>query len=871
MNPGILAFLALALIPQAAAAATPAGDCTQNATQSAAPTRGYAEQMFRAVLNAGVQPFAVVDYEAELRSFQRVLACEVARHDWAAAAGMYESIGVIDAELGRYVDALHAEEEAGALYRRVGDVNGQAYNALDTGDAQRGLGLYADALRSYERARALYGQTGDLAGVAMALNDAGIVQDLQGEHAAALQSVQQSDAVRGHPSPKSLASAGVILGELGRSDDALRALQEALTVERRARNALGQADALEAIAVVEERLGRYADAARDARAAAELEERLGIPRWRGLSTSAGAEAKLDRISDALRDYDAAIGDIERLRAGIAGSSMPEARSAFFATTLQVYDRYIEYLIDLDRRYPGKGYDRKAFDVFERRQGRALLEEIGKSAARRFSGVSPSLVAGLAQNDTAVTNVERTLARALSSSNVGPQVAALQERLRALQARQTALETEIKKRYPRFYHLLHPDPLDVGTLQRSVLYPNEVVLAYDVLADRTLLWVLGRSHFRTVSLPGREAMQRLAEGVRSHVLSLQAKVDRGMLSAGDIAEDAKDDVPALAAASFELYRTLVPEAVRPLVAHANGLVVVPSGPLYDVAWETLVTSVADPSSPHYLVEDTPISYVPSVSLLGLVRGGESSQKSAPRSLLAFADPTYGKPAPAQSPSVNASPELAAARAPVSPMRAARTGSVFPPLPGTLTEAQKARAALDPARSALYTGDDASRARVLALNGSGDLGTYRYVLFAAHAALPEQIAALTQPAIVLAHPEKGDAFLTMGDIFGLSLDANFVALSACDTGIAPHDSGEGISGLTRAFLYAGTPAISVTLWEVSDLAAPLLTPAFFGAMHAEGMAPAAALREAKVKLLHRKGFEHPFYWAPSVIFGDGDFKR
>ena len=108
-----------------------------------------------------------------------------------------------------------------------------------------------------------------------------------------------------------------------------------------------------------------------------------------------------------------------------------------------------------------------------------------------------------------------------------------------------------------------------------------------------------------------------------------------------------------------------------------------------------------------------------------------------------------------------------------------------------------------------------------------------------------------------------------IFGLTLNADFVTLSACNTGAGPHAAGEGISGLTRAFLFAGTPAMSVTLWEVDDQVAPKLTPAFFANLKA-GYSPAESLRRAKLALINDPDarFAHPFSWAPTVVFGDGD---
>jgi CHAT domain-containing protein len=172
--------------------------------------------------------------------------------------------------------------------------------------------------------------------------------------------------------------------------------------------------------------------------------------------------------------------------------------------------------------------------------------------------------------------------------------------------------------------------------------------------------------------------------------------------------------------------------------------------------------------------------------------------------------------------------------------------------------------------VFSGEAATLARLMDMNDHKTLAAYRYILFATHAVLPDQIKGLSQPAIVLAHPELGDGFLKMSDVFGLSLDADVVMLSACDTGVVSDPSGDGISGLTRAFLYAGTPAVTVTLWQVDDPAGPQLTPLFFAAMKA-GETPARAMQSAQLVMIRSGDLteSHPFEWAPFVIFGDGDF--
>ncbi len=101
-------------------------------------------------------------------------------------------------------------------------------------------------------------------------------------------------------------------------------------------------------------------------------------------------------------------------------------------------------------------------------------------------------------------------------------------------------------------------------------------------------------------------------------------------------------------------------------------------------------------------------------------------------------------------------------------------------------------------------------------------------------------------------------------------DLVTLSACDTGRGKEIRGEGIMGLTRAFMYAGTPAVSVTLWPVESGSAKTLSTGLYKNLKA-GKTRAEALREIKLRMIRGeegKLFQHPFFWAPVVIFGDGN---
>jgi len=128
-------------------------------------------------------------------------------------------------------------------------------------------------------------------------------------------------------------------------------------------------------------------------------------------------------------------------------------------------------------------------------------------------------------------------------------------------------------------------------------------------------------------------------------------------------------------------------------------------------------------------------------------------------------------------------------------------------------------------------------------------------------------IKQPALVLSHPEQ-NGYLKMADVFGLKMNADLVTLSACNTGRGDAIKGEGVRGLTRAFMYAGTPAVAVTLWSVESLASQQLGIHLFTQL--KNKQPLAkGLQQAKLAMLKndKSHSRHPYFWAGFVVFGDG----
>jgi CHAT domain-containing protein len=208
------------------------------------------------------------------------------------------------------------------------------------------------------------------------------------------------------------------------------------------------------------------------------------------------------------------------------------------------------------------------------------------------------------------------------------------------------------------------------------------------------------------------------------------------------------------------------------------------------------------------------------------------------------------------------------------------SLLPRLPDTADELKSIALALqaDPAK-VLNLGKIANEATVK----KTDLSKYRIIVFATHGLVPGDLAGLTQPALALSAPSltgtEGDGLLTMEEILGLKLDADWVVLSACNTGAAAGAGAEAASGLGRAFFYAGTRAILVTNWSVhSQSARELVTDLFHRQAVDPNISRGEALRQAMLALVDGKGYTddkgdtvfayaHPLFWAPYTIIGDG----
>ena len=370
------------------------------------------------------------------------------------------------------------------------------------------------------------------------------------------------------------------------------------------------------------------------------------------------------------------------------------------------------------------------------------------------------------------------------------------------------------------------PLAPVTLERAQsLLPTArgALLEYSLGDSSSSLWVVTRSEWKRFTLPPRGVLQARAEILRR-----------------ELGDPATAESRAARNAARALHRLLIAPAAA-LIERCDQLVISPDGALARVPFEALlaVDAPADAAAPRgaYLVERYAISYTPSASALATFALGRGPG-AAHREVLAVGAPEFGAIAPH-----GMSGPLA-------------------PLPSTAGELTALRALAAPRPCTVLSGAAATRERVLALPSLRSAGLIHIATHGlADPAAPER------SGLWFSAPSDSEApgFVSLDDLFGLRLSAGLVTLSACETGLGRIERGEGVIGLSRAFLAAGARSVVVSLWSVNDRSTAALMRRFYAPLLARSAPRASALAEAKRALLAEPSTRSPFYWAAFVLIG------
>jgi CHAT domain-containing protein len=525
-----------------------------------------------------------------------------------------------------------------------------------------------------------------------------------------------------------------------------------------------------------------------------------------------------------------------------------------------------------------------------------------------------LVAEWQQGDhlrsTAVSLVPEKRNREAEAANVA--------RLTAIDARIAIIDQELAAKFPEYAALASPAPLSVEDVQKQLGEDEALVLFLDTpergpTPEETFIWVVTKSDVRWVrSELGTSTLNREVAALRcgldyegswkdSHCSDLlkvsYTHADHDVLG---------KPLPFDLARAHDLYKGLFGQ-IEDLIKDKR-LLIAPSGPLTQLPFQVLVTesprtvlpsAAADYRDVAWLARKHAITVLPAVSSLKALRE-LAKQSHASEPYIGFGDPLLnGDPTKFRGDAAAAKlarekrcdPTLRQRVASVLGLRGgSRTVSrssggavdvadlrTWAPLPETADEVCDVAHDLgvDPATH-VYLGAAATETRIKQLSESGALAKHKIVHFATHGAVAGEISSATEAGLLLTPPdpdkasEIDDGYLSASDIAGLKLDADWVILSACNTAAGDAKEAESLSGLARAFFYAGARSLLVSHWEVaSDATVKLITKAVDELKRDPKIGRAEALRRSMLSMIDTgKNYEaHPAFWAPFVLVGEG----
>ena len=771
-------------------------------------------------------------YDEAIKNYEEALAIAKKLGQEDRVALRLNNIGQVYFSWGQYDKALKYYEEALAIDRKLDKEDLVAINLNNIGQVYKAWGQYDKAIKNYEVALAIAKKLGQEDKVALRLNNIGQVYSSWGQYDKAIKNYEVALAIAKKLGQEDkvalyLNNIGQLYSSWGQYDKALKYYEEALATAKK----LGQEDKvalrLNNIGTVYNSWGQYDKAIKNYEEALAIAKKLGQEDKVALylSNIGFNYYSLGQYDKAVDSFNASITLKEKLRKTATGV----ARRDYLASQIGTYQLLIS-------SYTRNNDPPNVFSAMENSRAKLLAERLAGSDSMPAIP-SVRLLQQEMPSDTAIISFANTrwdnqAVLIITKDNLA------------------AVELDKKK----FLDSIR------GTYQRPI---------EQLLAQQRGLRVVNKS------AEGDQKPQDKAatsfDDVVNYYRSLLTDTSSGINRSGrGLVVAGKHDDPRSAA---RLDRLLHDFLIQPLARELKGkkrLIIIPDGVLAYIPFETLMDE-----NNSYLVEKYVISYTQSMGIMEMLK--KRTYPTGQKSMIAFGGAVYDEVSYAGDMINNEQQLLALAndvyattrsKGALGPAYSSLGIAKWDNLPGTLNEVEAIAKTVHGAE--VVTGRNVTESRVKQLSASGELTKYKVIHFATHGIVVPQIPELS--AIVLSQiknqPGGEDGYLRMDKIEGLRMNAEFVNLSACETGLGKIFGGEGVVGLTQSFLLAGANGLSASLWSVNDVSTSQFMVALYSIAEQRKIGYADAITEIKRSFIQGKfgeAYKSPYYWAPFVYYG------
>ncbi|MBN1414584.1 MAG: CHAT domain-containing protein [Bacteroidales bacterium] len=513
-----------------------------------------------------------------------------------------------------------------------------------------------------------------------------------------------------------------------------------------------------------------------------------------------------RPDSAIAAYKKAVSIIEEIRGRF---TVEEYKSRYIDNKVKVYDKLILLLLE-------SGAPEEAFMYTERARARAFLDMIGNRKINIKHTKDEELIAREQDLRLQINSLSRMTGSYEMESSRGPSRFEMEEELEKSRDEYSILLEQIKLKNMEYASMVSIEPSPLAKL-KEYLDDKTALMAYWISDDYMAIWILTcNTLIPYIGKMPAEMVARFADEAQRAV----RKVSDFPYRDGKhiLSEDLQHETPSEQAA-VNLLKNIYHRLIEPVEGSLSGITnlgIIPHGVLHFLPFQALIMP-----NDSFLIEKYNLFYTPSASVYDFCKAKKYH--------------------------------------PAHQMLAMALGNLtlenFSELPGTWKEVEQIRYIFDD----ITVRHEKESTETFAKNNAP---SYRYIHFATHGLMDAK-----QPLysfLLFAPTETDDGFLTVNEVFGLNLNASLVTLSACQTGLGDLSQGDELIGLSRAFLYAGTPAVIVSLWSVADQPTALLMKTFYENLKLRS--PQEALSMAQREVM--KQYPAPFYWAPFQLIGRGD---
>lgn len=748
-------------------------------------------------------------------------------------------IALLNYEMGRPGDAEAAFLRAIDIAAKNELGGPEATLRRNLAENQRRQGRYAEALANLDTAWKLLEKHPDPTEQALVLSTRGSVYTMIGESEIARENFLAFAEVAGtleNPSYAAVAQRNIaqFYLDIGANDRSVDASKKAIALAEKAGDGREYRESLLLLGDGQVRMGKFEDALvsfqealaqdqQDRAEAAILEDEIGI---------AGVLASMGRTEEA-RDR------LRGLRPLMRASGVTHHETAALFAMGQSFEKespdsaayyYDNAIASMERREAAVGAAEVRTGFLSGVRGR-FYEEVIRYYASIYAATGDAR-----WSKHAFVTAERAKARGLLdmlqasvADHATPAEGKLLDQLYSLDPKGENYATERAQIEARYVDVRRARVATaMGGLSRAAVLeldavmaslPNKTVMLEYALGDSaSYVWIVDRSGHDLVKLPPRRAIESQVRQLRDALTNVDG------------------DRTALLAASRAVYRSIVAPASARL-SKAESAIIVPHGALFELPFEVLLTE--DPANggwneQPFLMRDVTTIYAPSATIYASLKSA-SGDASFARDLLAVGNPDFTTLSP------NSGPALA-------------------PLPFAAEEVNAVAAAVKKDRKLVLTGQDAREATV---KREMKNGAPRVMHFATHG-----LVDATEPersSVVFAAGDDEDGYFHTLEILATPVRSRLVVMSACESARGKISRGEGVVGLSRAFLASGAGSVVASLWAVSDESTAELMKAFYDRMLGKKRSASRALNEARLALIESDTYSHPFYWSPFVVTG------